>query len=223
MGATMSATTAVKNSGRVVALHGHHGVGKDSIADHLVSAHGYYKLAFADALYEDVADFLGVPLAHIADRQHKEVPQQWMSLFNVSHPEYRSYMLARGEDLYEPRTSRYHLTNYGTGYMNRVDPMRWVNDLSHRAASLPGCKIVVPDLRSYKSLKELKGLRNLSASCEIPLFILQVIRKGCISNGHESDVPLPSYAVDDCVDNVEGQLSVTLQLVDRAIAAWFND
>lgn len=214
---------AEKSNGRIVALHGHHGVGKDSIADHLVATQGYYKLAFADGVYEDVADFLGVPLGHIADRKHKEVPQQWMSLLNVSHPDYRAFLLSRGEDLYQPRTSRYHLTKYGTDYMNTVDPLHWVNRVSNQVASVPGCKVVIPDLRSYKTLKELKGLRNLSVSCGVPIFILHVLRHGCISNGHESDIPLAEFQVDDCIENVEGQLSVTLQLVDRAITSWFDD
>lgn len=212
-----------KSNGRIVALHGHHGVGKDSIAAHLVGTQGYVRMAFGDGVYEDVAKFLGVPVATLRERENKEVPQDWMSLFNVEHPGYRSFMLARGEDLYAPRTSRYHLTNYGTDYTNTINPSHWVNQVEDKIATLRGAKVVITDLRSYRDLRELQGLRRISRTKDIPVFVLQVIRAGCVGNGHESDTPLDSCHIDDCVDNVQGLFHVTTQLVDRAISDWFHD
>lgn len=58
----------------LIGLCGAKGSGKDTAADYLVTNYGYQRLAFADALKEEVARIYQVPVSLLNDRDLKEEP-----------------------------------------------------------------------------------------------------------------------------------------------------
>lgn len=142
----------------LLCLHGMPGVGKDTIADLLVHREGYLKVSFAQGLYAEVAAMFNVPETFMRDRRVKNEPQQTLALFYCQDPDYRAYMYRRGNDLYTPRTSRFHLNYYGTDYTGTTDPLRWVNQTLETIKINAERDIVIPDLRAYRDLRELYAI-----------------------------------------------------------------
>lgn len=58
----------------IVGLMGKMGSGKDTVAERLVSYHGFTRLAFADELRKELVEEYGVPFELFTDRALKEVP-----------------------------------------------------------------------------------------------------------------------------------------------------
>ncbi len=141
----------MKTRPKLILLSGWAGSGKDSVADYLVTAHGYQKLSFAKVLKDMVAEQYGVERAAFDDREKKESP-----LLNypvVSKDSFSKYVneFMRGEhkpymgELYHTPRSLCILE----GSIKRsVDANYWVK----RAASQmkPGQAYVIADWR-YKS------------------------------------------------------------------------
>jgi hypothetical protein len=57
----------------IIALSGRMGVGKDTIADYLVSNYGFVKIAFADSLKRVINELFGVPLDVLYDSEKKNI------------------------------------------------------------------------------------------------------------------------------------------------------
>lgn len=100
--------------------------GKDTLIG-LLEAEGrkVFRVAFADVLKEMCAQVLaGGPgeLATAYQRDmHKSIkdkPQQCLSTAQIAPSSYRAWLDAFGtrEDVFEPRSLRWHLQNFGTGY-----------------------------------------------------------------------------------------------------------
>lgn len=64
----------------IIGLTGAAGSGKDSVADILVREHGFRRIAFADALYEEVSTAFNVPIEFLKNRETKEKPSARLSL-----------------------------------------------------------------------------------------------------------------------------------------------
>lgn len=60
----------------MVGLLAKRGCGKDTVADYLVEEYGFTRIAFADALYEEVAQMYGVTVAFLQSRDTKEIPAE---------------------------------------------------------------------------------------------------------------------------------------------------
>jgi hypothetical protein len=59
---------------KIIVLAGYRGSGKDTVADYLVSAFGYKKYAFADALKDACAEEYRIPRWYFDHREIKELP-----------------------------------------------------------------------------------------------------------------------------------------------------
>lgn len=64
----------------LLGLIGAKGSGKDTLALHLVEKFGFARLAFADKLYQEVADAFGVTVEFLQNRDTKETPTLVLSL-----------------------------------------------------------------------------------------------------------------------------------------------
>jgi hypothetical protein len=193
---------------QIIALHGLPGAGKDTAADYLVRDHGFLKVAFADALYRDVAAMFCTTVEHLRDRTVKLEPQELLSLYNCAHQDYRGYMVkSRKQDLMSPRTSRYHLDSYGTNYMRKIDrPLWWVAQAMKTISANPDRNIVIPDLRYHEDQKEYRVLRRYATDAQASLCVVNITRDGLPDPGpHEIHKPLPPYLVDVYLHNVEGK------------------
>lgn len=194
--------------GVIVALHGLPNAGKDSVADEMVAGHGYVKLAFANALYGDLSHLFQVPVSFLRERESKQTPQERLCIFNCVNPEYRKFLRDKGEDVYTPRTSRYHLDRYGTDYMRRIDPMHWVKQVTSRLDQNDAEDVVISDLRAYSDFREYIGLRRFASYSGRRLLVVNLLREGAKApDDHEAHAPLPPHAVDLHVINHDGRLS----------------
>lgn len=115
----------------LIALVGLAGAGKDTLADHLVDRHGYYKRGFATPLYEEVARAFGVTIEWLADRTRKEVPQTALMLNNAMErePEFVYDMFDEGVPPTLPLSPRQVLQWWGTEYRRSRDENYWIRKM----------------------------------------------------------------------------------------------
>lgn len=209
---------------KLVALHGLPGVGKDTMADLLVARHGYTKLAFADSLYEEVAQVLGYDVSTLRDRANKTQAQDRFAIFHVNDPEYRQFLVgACGEDIMQPRTTRYHMERYGTDFCRHIgDPLRWVARAAARIEATSGC-VVVPDLRAYTDRRELTALKVLCFRTNRPLCIVELLRDVPVPPPHEANLRLPAVNIDAHIKAVPDNVEATFQTLVDTLGLWFGD
>ena len=207
----------------IVALHGLPGVGKDTLADMLVARQGYSKLAFADALYKEVAEIMGVDEMYLRLRSTKEEPQDKLALFHTVHPEYRRFATqVLKEDLFTPRTSRFHMERYGTDFCRYVgDPLRWVNfamaELRSRDTS-----VVFTDLRGYQDQREVSALKMYAFQAQQSLVIVGVHRDVPAPPPHEANTMLRDSAIDIHLQVVEGDIEQTYRHLAECLFMWLG-
>jgi len=126
-----------------IGLAGKARVGKDTIADHLVSAHGFRKVAFSDELYKQVSVAFNVPQDFLRAVETKEEPTGAMSLINCTDPAFNGVARQKIEaDLkegvlscgtggsfdYLPLSPRWILQVWGTEYRRAQDWDYWIKE-----------------------------------------------------------------------------------------------
>lgn len=209
---------------KLVALHGLPGVGKDTMADLLVAREGYTKLAFADSLYEEVSTVLGYDVATLRERVNKTEPQDRFAIFHSNDPAYRQYLVGIcGEDVMQPRTTRYHMERYGTDFCRHIgDPLRWVTRTVAKIEEVRGA-VVVPDLRAYTDRRELTALKTLCFRTERPLCIVELLRDVPAPSAHEANRRLSAVSIDAHVTAVPDNVEATYQTLVGTLQLWFGD
>lgn len=186
-----------KAAQRIIALHGWPGVGKDTMADMLVARQGYTKLAFADPVYLTVARLFGIGPLEARERYNKVQAQDRFAVFHVQDAAYRDYLYRHlKQDLYEPRTIRYHMERYGTDYCRHVgDQLRWVH-ATMRALSMIDTDVVIPDLRNYRDAREYNALMRLAADGAARVCVVHLLRAVPPPDPHEANSVLPRTYID---------------------------
>lgn len=145
----------------VIGLTGLAGAGKDTVADALVERAGFVKLAFADALREEIEEAYELERgdALLRDRTTKEAPTErlalrWCTDMHFVRAVYAA-AAARGtpmtmEAMDDPRSPRQILQWWGTEYRREMEPDYWTAVLSTRIATSIGqgqWRLVVTDCR----------------------------------------------------------------------------
>jgi hypothetical protein len=146
----------------VIALTGYAAVGKDTIADLLVTHLGFRKLAFADALRAEVSNAFSIELSYLTHPSTKNHPMTALAMRKAPIGFLAAVALApglvtRGSDgqipaewLDEPRSPRQILQWWGTEYRRREHEHYWSRQLLQRAIDLMRdglSRIVITDLR----------------------------------------------------------------------------
>jgi hypothetical protein len=138
----------------ILGIIGAKGAGKDTLAA-MLAQHGFERLAFADALYREVADAYSVTVESLQVRETKETWQSRLSPAHSSNPEFVAFCmryLARegrlelGSD--EPMSPREVLQQWGS--FRRVgDPEYWLKQVENilRAPENEGRRYVITDVR----------------------------------------------------------------------------
>lgn len=132
----------------ILGLSGAAGVGKDTIADYLVTRYGFEKFAFSDALYREVVEAFGLKSEDILrDRATKELVQDALCLGNCKDKEFISIVNAvlaskfpltqRYDTLDLPLSPRQILQWWGTEYRRAQDPDYWVKKTAEWLAGIP--------------------------------------------------------------------------------------
>jgi hypothetical protein len=131
----------------IIGLCGLAGAGKDTVADCLVTHAGFSKIAFADALRNEVAAAfnLGDQLCILTDRETKEVPTNAMRLSRCRNLKFLSRMqdIAAKEQpdfdydswVAAPRSPRQIMQLWGTEYRRAMNENYWTNTVAMRILS----------------------------------------------------------------------------------------
>lgn len=146
---------------KVVGLVGLRGSGKDTAAQVLVER-GWRRLAFADALYVEVATAFGVTIEFLQRRETKETPLPELSLQHCSDAAYvAAFMAYEGdrlaaegadipdaEKLEVARSPREILQGWGTEYRRKqIDDSYWRTQVFNIIKATPDVNFVVTDVR----------------------------------------------------------------------------
>jgi len=146
---------------QVAGLVGLRGAGKDTAATILL-ANGWRRLAFADALYLEVAEAFGVTVEFLQRRDTKETPLPELALLNCTDMVYVGRFLVYEEQrlategasvpqlsmLSQPRSPREILQVWGTEYRRQLYNDDYWREQVHKAIkAAPDTNFVVTDVR----------------------------------------------------------------------------
>lgn len=176
----------------LVGIHGAIGSGKDVAAAHLCRTRGFTRVAYGDALKEEVARILRRPLAAYA----KE------------HPRYR--FLGEDEAVArliqdKPQVVRALIQAWGTELRRAEAPGYWVEKLRRRTEGLD--RIVVPDVRFEN---EAAFVRESGG------YLLKVVRPDHTWDDHASERDLDGWTNWDVVILNDG----TVADLEAKVEAW---
>ncbi len=146
----------------IIALTGYAGVGKDTVADLLVTHLGFVKLAFADALRGEVAEAFDIDIGTLADPLTKHEPLPALSMARAPLGFVGAVALTIGSEhrdacgfltpdwLVQARSPRQVMQWWGTEYRRRQQSSYWTRQLVGRIAGLTRAghdRLVITDCR----------------------------------------------------------------------------
>lgn len=158
-----------------VGLTGLASVGKDTVADLLVTHCGFRKVAFADALRGEVATSFGIDIRLLADPATKNVPCAALTLRKGDTRAFADAVIAthtmRGDApktpaewtafLDEARSPRQIMQWWGTEYRRRQSPRYWTQQLAARINAYRrdgGLRFVITDCRFANEVDTVRAL-----------------------------------------------------------------
>ena len=149
----------------ILGLTGGAGSGKDSVADILVQEHGFQRIAFADALYEEVSTAFNVPITFLKNRETKESPTPRLALGCCANEEFcRVVMRACGVFRGAAWSPRQILQWWGTEYRRAQRESYWIDKVRDRILSNGSLGWVITDVRFQNEadlVQELGGQLGL--------------------------------------------------------------
>lgn len=186
---------------RLIALCGAAGAGKDTVADML----SMRKVAFADALYAEVAEAWRVGDAELRNRASKELPSYLMAIASCRDVEF--WQFKADEELCAPRSPRQILQWWGD-FRRAQNPGYFVQrtrELIQGASQSRGW--IISDCRFAN---EAAMVRELGGQ------IWQVTRPGIAAGatGHISDTDGSQFAPDRVIANHGSLSALHLALVE---------
>ncbi|MFZ7310276.1 hypothetical protein [Comamonas jiangduensis] len=193
---------------KLVALCGAAGAGKDTVADMLTAR----KLAFADVLYQEVAEAFGVSVERLKARDTKEVPSPLLPLGVCEHYDFVVETHLH-DDWRAPRSPRQILQWWGD-YRRAQDPDYFVKrtrqELIDWDWATPGSAFVVTDVRFANEAKLIRALGGE---------LWQIQRTGVQAGGtgHKSDTDGSEFKPERVIHNLG-----TLEDLRTAVDAAFN-
>ena len=149
--------------------------GKNTVADHLCARYGYTRMAFSDALYEEVSDAFRVPQKFLRGDDTKDVPTYSMAPARCRDQEFINVAISEIDKIYkagcgdvlflpwrEELSPRQVLQWWGTEYRRARDPDYWVKKLADRhsellASECCGMRVVVDGVRYPNEVAWLRG------------------------------------------------------------------
>lgn len=158
-------------SSLIFGLTGPAGAGKDTIADVWV-LEGFRKIAFADALYQEVATAFGVTIEFLKDRAHKESPLADLALTRCADPAFVEQISPLVSSFSYPLSPREILQWWGTEYRRRQSVSYWTDPV--RAHLGQGGNWVVTDIRFADEADTVRAFGGLVVRVQRDLTILTV-------------------------------------------------
>ena len=172
---------------KLIALCGAAGAGKDTVADMLPAR----KLAFADALYREVAEAWGVEQHVLRCRETKELIQRRLALMECENEEFLQFKFDAKWSA--PRSPRQILQWWGD-YRRAQDPDYFLASLRFAILDGPPGDIVITDVRFPN---EAALVRQLGGQ------LWQIRRPGYEAGGtgHASDTDGREFRPDVVLEN----------------------
>lgn len=203
----------------VVAVTGKPRCGKNTLANWLQAKKKFDQFAIAHPLYEEVATAFDTTVEALQTHEAKTIPSDLLAGWRANDPDYRLMLKGMGEDLFTPRTSRYHLRFWGTEYRRKRQPRYWADRLLSRLDVIQGAvSIVIDDMRAYdRAYTEYAVLREFASRTGRRFMLVEVQRDGEEPWGHSSDDRFPDHMIDLTLRNVEGRPDVMLKLAYQHI------
>lgn len=170
---------------KLIALCGAAGAGKDTVADMLPAR----KLAFADALYREVAEAWGVEQHVLRCRETKETHQSRLALKNCGSSSFLEFSILNETWARSPR----ELLQFWGDYRRAQDPDYFVNAIAQHIANGLG-PLVITDVRFPN---EAALVRRLGGQ------LWQIRRPGYEAGGtgHASDTDGSEFEPDVILEN----------------------
>jgi hypothetical protein len=141
----------------LIGLTGPAGCGKDTVADLLTTHCGFYKMAFADGLRNEVCDAFGIEPIYLTRRETKEHSMSCLALSKCTDPffvdriEVNHGLNGIDIDFAAPRSPRQIMQWWGTDYRRQQRADYWVTKSAGRIHQLLSqriaTRIVITDLR----------------------------------------------------------------------------
>ncbi|MBN6741413.1 hypothetical protein JKG47_12855 [Acidithiobacillus sp. MC6.1] len=118
----------------IIGLTGPAGCGKDTVADLLVTHHGYHKTSFADSLYREVSEAFGIPVEALSRRVTKELPMTGLEPVFCGDLGFIEVLQRVDPDFdwHKAYSPRQILQWWGTDYRRAQDGEYWVRQVRER-------------------------------------------------------------------------------------------
>jgi len=186
---------------QIVGLHGLTRTGKDTLADLFVAHQGFVKLAFAEPLYQEIADAFSVRVEDLKSDSWKTSPRAELEIRRSTDLRFIDQM--RRLDLFvdEALSSRQVLQLWGTEYRRQLHgDDYWVGLMTGRLHELGGnTDVVLSDVR--ETLEAAMGHWLVSRGHFRALRMFAVQRPGTGSTGHSTDRGLCPFLIDATLHN----------------------
>ncbi|WP_043616277.1 hypothetical protein [Chromobacterium violaceum] len=207
---------------QLIGLAGPKKSGKDTIADHLVAAHGYVKIGFADKIREELrAAYPGLEYGTFENQRWKYVDDIFLALEHCESQGFIDWLKHRRiveiyDELSEPRSPRWLQQQWGDYRRATAGWDYFICAVRERieAAAAP---VVVSGLRYAASAPiptaEAALIRQLGG------WVWHVDRPGYEAAAeHTTEIALPRHPRDLTIDN-DGDVEALIEVVDLTIGA----
>jgi hypothetical protein len=204
----------------LIGLTGPAGSGKDTVAAMLRTHAGFYPLAFADALREEVSAAWRIEPLFLIRRETKEHPMSDLAMRKclndgfvvrtmIAHSE-----IGRALDMDAPRSPRQIMQWWGTEYRRQQDSEYWTRMLERRVERLIAAgdqrRLVVTDCRFGNEVACLRAPHLAGV-------LWQITRPGCgVSFGsHVSEVSGADFQPDRVIENSGDMTNLKRQVLGK--------
>jgi hypothetical protein len=201
---------------QVIGLIGVKGAGKDTAAAILIEKFGFQRVAFADALYREVAEAFGVTVEFLGNRDTKETPLDELKLLNCTNSGFVETALdiAKEEgldvDVTTPLSPRWVLQLWGTEFrrIREGHDSYWLDRVDDIIRANPTINFVVTDVRftneaKYITIKKKGRLIRVRRPVLEEREAKERAAKGTAA--HRSEIELLNYPTDLVAINEEGK------------------
>ena len=193
--------------------------GKDTLCELLaIEGHRVYRVAFGDVLKKQCSHMLALEeCQRIVMESHchtdlKDAAFEELAIDQIPESEYRDWLTDSGFlDVTIPRTPRWHLQQYGTGFRRnyKANPDVWLLEGLKEIKKAPkDALVVVTDMRQANEYAALSirqaHLVRLSRDWAIPAVDEAPL--------HATDIELRDFQMDACVVNKWGHAS---EMIDQ--------
>lgn len=215
----------------IIGLLGTKGAGKDTAAATLVTEFGFTRIAFADALYQEVSEAFGVPVELLGNRWVKEDPISALALARCKDPHFVEVALQvlgakyRGKRIMnDPRSARWTLQLWGTEYRRKSRfgvNTYWLDIVDAKLAQVERAVITDTRFKNEADFLRSKGDARLARVVResVDQEAARLRAAGDPAANHPSETEMLGYPVDYVLENRENEPEALADAIRAMMAA----